>query len=86
MPFALFEFKCMPFGLRNAAQTFKRFIDQVLHVHDFVFAHCDEVIINSKNAQNQLLDQFGIILSMQQIVNLARIGYHFWIKRFLQKA
>ena len=26
-PFGLFEFPCMPFGLRNAPQTFQRFID-----------------------------------------------------------
>ena len=30
-PFGLFEYIRMPFGLRNAAQTFQRFIDQVLH-------------------------------------------------------
>ena len=29
-PFGLFEFTRMPFGLRNAAQTFQRFIDEVL--------------------------------------------------------
>ena len=29
-PFGLFEFLRMPFGLRNAAQTFQCFIDQVL--------------------------------------------------------
>ena len=29
-PFGLFEFVRMPFGLRNAAQTFQRFIDEVL--------------------------------------------------------
>ena len=28
-PFGLFEFLRMPFGLRNAAQTFQRFIDRV---------------------------------------------------------
>ena len=28
-PFGLFEFVLMPFGLRNAAQTFQRFIDEV---------------------------------------------------------
>ena len=30
-PFGLFEFVRMPFGLRNAAQIFQRFIDKVLH-------------------------------------------------------
>ena len=29
-PFGLFEFPYMSFGLRNAAQTFQRFIDEVL--------------------------------------------------------
>ena len=35
-PFGLFEFVRMPFGLRNAAQTFQRFIDKVLHNLSFV--------------------------------------------------
>ena len=30
-PFRLFEFTRMPFSLRNAAQTFQWFMDQVLH-------------------------------------------------------
>ncbi len=30
-PFGPFEFLRMPFGLRNVAQTFQKFIDQVLH-------------------------------------------------------
>ena len=35
-PFGLFEYLRMPFGLRNAAQTFQKFIDQVLR--DLLFA------------------------------------------------
>ena len=31
-PFVLFEFLHMPFGLRNAAQSFQRIMDQVLRV------------------------------------------------------
>ena len=35
-PFGLFEFTRMPFGLRNAAQTFQRFLDHVLHGLDTI--------------------------------------------------
>ncbi len=38
IPFGLYEFTCMPFGLRNAAQTFQRFIDTVLRGLHFSFA------------------------------------------------
>lgn len=36
-PFGLFEFVQMPFGLRNAAQTFQHFIDQVLRGLPFCY-------------------------------------------------
>ena len=46
-PFGLFKFLRMPFGLRNAAQTFQRFIDQVLCGLDFSYAYVDDVLIAS---------------------------------------
>uniref|UniRef100_A0A1X7UDL1 Reverse transcriptase domain-containing protein n=1 Tax=Amphimedon queenslandica TaxID=400682 RepID=A0A1X7UDL1_AMPQE len=49
MPFGLFVFICMPFGLRNAAQTFQQFIDEVLRVLQFVYAHIDDVLIASSS-------------------------------------
>ena len=48
-PFGLFEFVRMPFGLRNAAQTFQRFIDQVLHGLHFSYAYIDDLLIASSN-------------------------------------
>ena len=48
-PFGLFEFVRMPFGLRNAAQTFQRFIDQVLHGLHFSYAYIDDLLIASDN-------------------------------------
>ena len=46
-PFGLFEFVRMPFGLRNAAQSFQRFIDQVLHGLEFCFSYIDDLLIAS---------------------------------------
>ena len=46
-PFGLFEFPYMSFGFRNAAQTFQRFIDEVLRDLDFCYAHIDDVLVAS---------------------------------------
>lgn len=49
-PFGLFEFPRMTFGLRNAAQTFQRFMNNtVLRDLDFLFNYLDDVIIASEN-------------------------------------
>ena len=45
--FRLFEFVRMPFGLRNSAQSFQRFIDQVLHGVTNTYAYIDDVLIAS---------------------------------------
>ena len=54
-PFGLFEFVRMPFGLRNEAQTFQRFIDQVLHGLPFVYAYIDDLLITSASPEEHLL-------------------------------
>ena len=37
----------MPFGLRNAAQTFQRFMDQVLRGVTSAYAYIDDILIVS---------------------------------------
>ena len=54
-PFGLFEFLRMPFGLRNAAQTLQRFMDQVLRGLDFVYTYIDDVLIASPDAEEHKL-------------------------------
>ena len=56
-PFGLFEFLRMPFGLRNAAQTFQRFMDQVTRGLDGVYPYLDDILVASPSAdvhRNQL--------------------------------
>ena len=50
-PFGLFEFLRMPFGLHNAAQTFQRFIDQVLRGLPFSYIYLDDVLIASSTPE-----------------------------------
>ena len=47
-PFGLFEFLRMPFGLKNAAQTFQRLMDQVTQQLPGVFVYLDDVLVASK--------------------------------------
>ena len=68
-PFGLFEFTRMPFGLRNAAQTFQRLMDEIFNNLDFVFVYIDDILIASPNHETHrehvttvfnLLNQAGL--------------------------
>nr|VZI41353.1 unnamed protein product [Spirometra erinaceieuropaei] len=61
----------MPFGLRNASQTFQRFIDRVLQGLPFVYAYIDDVLVTSRDVEEHLqhltllfdrFQQFGVTL------------------------
>ena len=52
MPFGLFEFLRMPFSLKNTAQVFQRFMDQVCRgLEDFFFVYIDDVLMASPDAK-----------------------------------
>lgn len=51
-PFSLFEYVSMPFGLRNAAQTFQRFIDGLFRDLGYVYAYIDDILITSDDEQS----------------------------------
>ena len=53
-PFGLYEFPFMSFGLRNAAQTFQRFIDEVLRGLDFCYAYIDDILVASSSEEEHL--------------------------------
>jgi hypothetical protein len=50
-PFGLFEYLFMSFGLRNAAQTFQRFMDSLFKHLPFVFCYLDDLIIASRTLE-----------------------------------
>ncbi|BHF77518.1 hypothetical protein SprV_0602062500 [Sparganum proliferum] len=76
-PFSLFEFIRMPFGLRNAAQTFQRFIDHILRGLPFVYAYIDDLLVASRNEEEHKehlalvfdhLDKFGVVINPSKCV------------------
>ena len=76
-PFGLFEYTRMPFGLKNAAQTFQRFIDEVVRGLPFCFAYIDDLLIASPDADShhthlsQLftrLEDYGIQINVEKSV------------------
>jgi hypothetical protein len=48
-PFGLFKFPFMSFGLRNAAQTFQRFMDDTLRGLNLCFAYLDDILVFSRS-------------------------------------
>ena len=50
-PFGLFELVQMPFGQRNAAQTFQWFIDHVLSGLTFCYAYFDDILVASPDPE-----------------------------------
>ena len=50
-PFGTFEFLRMPFGLKNAGQTFQRMMDEILSDLDFIFVCMDDVLVTSRSVQ-----------------------------------
>ncbi|TNN10580.1 Transposon Tf2-9 polyprotein, partial [Schistosoma japonicum] len=51
-PFGLFEFVRMPFGLRNAAQTSQRFMDNLLRDMPFTQGYIDDLLIASPDLKS----------------------------------
>ena len=76
-PFGLYEFVRMPFGLKNAAQTFQRFMDEVLRGLDFCYDYIDDLLIASRSRAEHLthlrqvferLARYGIVINAQKSV------------------
>ena len=53
-PFGLWEFLRMPFGLKNAGQTFQRLMHGILRDLPFIFVYLDDVLVFSPNEDEHL--------------------------------
>jgi hypothetical protein len=76
-PFGLFEYTRMPFGLRNASNTFQRMIDRVTGDLDFCFAFQDDLEVASQTEELhrrhlrqifQRLREHGLVINAEKCV------------------
>lgn len=51
-PFGLFEFSFLNFGLRGAAQTFQRFMNEILGTLPFCYVYLDDILIFSTSEEH----------------------------------
>lgn len=87
-PFGLYEFLFMAFGLRNASQTFQRFIDEVCRGLNFCFPFIDDILVASRTPQEheehlrtlfKRLEDYGVVLNAAKcelgVPELTFLGY-----------
>lgn len=87
-PFGSFEYLRMPFGLRNAAQTFQRVVDVVTRGLDGIFAYVDDILVASANAADhekhlralfQRLSEYNLTINREKsqlgVASLSFLGH-----------
>ncbi|KAF2348954.1 Reverse transcriptase domain, partial [Trinorchestia longiramus] len=55
-PFGLYEYRYMPFGLKNAGPTFQRFIDSIFVDFKNTFIYLDDILIASESEDEHIAD------------------------------
>ena len=75
-PFGLWEFLRMPFGLRNAGQTFQRMIDQVLLDLPFVFTYLDDILVASYSPENHMHHLKDVFKRLSENTSPSRAVHH----------
>lgn len=77
-PFGMFEYVRMPFGLRNAAQMFQHFIDQVTRGLTFCFTYIDDILVSSENREEHELHFLQLFFRLQEygiVLNAAKCEF-----------
>ena len=79
--FDIFEFRLMAYGLRNAAQTIQRFMDEVCCGLDFVFTYIDNMLLFSPTLEEhrdhlhqhfKRLELYGLVINLYTKYELGR--------------
>ena len=77
-PFGLFEFFNMPFGLKNAAQTFQHLMDRIFRGLPFVFIYLDDILIASRTRKLHI-EHLRIVLELlvqnRLVLNLDKFSF-----------
>jgi cleavage and polyadenylation specificity factor subunit 1 len=75
IPFELWEFTLMPFGLKNAGQTFQHLLDRVGADLLIVFIYLDNILVASPDVDShnahlhaiiQRLRQYSLVLNLEK--------------------
>ena len=68
IPFGLYQFKTMPFGLCNALSTFQRLMEWVLSgLHwSTCLVYIDDIIVFSRTVQEHFLNLSGVLQRLKQ--------------------
>ncbi|MBM3938844.1 MAG: DDE-type integrase/transposase/recombinase, partial [Sphingomonadales bacterium] len=77
-PFGLYEYLRMPFGLKNAAQTFQRLMDHIFRDMPFVFIYLDDMIIASRTPaehHQHLEDIFTVLQANGLVANTEKCAF-----------
>ena len=87
--FGSYEFLRMPYGLRNSAQTFQRFMDHIFSGMGFIFVYVDDVLIASSSITQHIqhlqevfrrFSRHGMLLNPSKctfgVDSLAFLGHH----------
>jgi cytoskeleton-associated protein 5 len=66
MPFGLFEFVCMPFGLKNVGMTFQRLMDHIFFDLPFSFIYLDDLLVASRSTEEHRRHLWQALLRLQE--------------------
>ena len=65
-PFGMFEFLRLPFGLRNAGNTFQRIMDSILGNLPYCFTYVDDILVFSTSLEQHVDHLRQVLLLCRQ--------------------